>query len=107
MAILVCIEWKSDGNVLSENFIDKQAQVFQANRISGGPLYWHKVTSIPAVLYLLSLQIEVGYRMPAPTDTPNEVNGVMQQCWQYDPEERPDFATLLNMLTDAAAKIKT
>ena len=53
------------------------------------------------------LQIEVGYRMPAPTDTPNEVNGVMQQCWQYDPEERPDFATLLNMLTDAAAKIKT
>ena len=59
------------------------------------------------VLYLLSLQIEVGYRMPAPTDTPNEVNGVMQQCWQYDPEERPDFATLLNMLTDAATKIKT
>lgn len=52
-------------------------------------------------------QIEVGYRMPAPTDTPVEMNGIMQACWQYDPEERPDFAALLKMLIEAHSKIKT
>ena len=30
----------------------------------------------------------------------------MQQCWQYDPEERPDFKTVLDMLQQAHEKIK-
>ena len=54
----------------------------------------------------LSLQIEVGYRMPAPADCPTEVYGVMQQCWQYDPEERPDFSTILDMLQQAEQRVK-
>lgn len=54
---------------------------------------------------LCSLQIDVGYRMPPPADCPQEVYGIMQQCWQYDPEERPDFATIVEMLTKAAEKI--
>ena len=59
------------------------------------------------IRYYLGVQIEVGYRMPAPTDCPTEVYGVMQQCWQYDPEERPDFATILNMLQQAEQRIKS
>ena len=45
--------------------------------------------------------------MPAPTDCPDEVYGVMQQCWQYDPEERPDFAGILEMLSKTVDKIKS
>ena len=45
--------------------------------------------------------------MPAPADCPTEVYGVMQQCWQYDPEERPDFATILNMLQQAEQRVRT
>ena len=43
--------------------------------------------------------------MPPPADCPQEVYGIMQQCWQYDPEERPDFATIVEMLTKAGGKI--
>ena len=39
--------------------------------------------------------------MSAPADCPQAVYGVMQQCWQYDPEERPDFATIHTMLKSA------
>ena len=45
--------------------------------------------------------------MPPRTGTPDSVYGIMQQCWQYDPEDRPDSSTLLKMLTDAHSKMKT
>lgn len=51
------------------------------------------------------LQIEGGYRMPPPADCPQEVYGIMLQCWQYDPEERPDFQTVLSMLEQGYEKI--
>jgi len=51
-------------------------------------------------------QIDVGYRMPSPADCPQEVYSIMLQCWQYDPEERPDFASIFKMLTEASEKIK-
>lgn len=64
---------------------------------------------MPVIVWMWSTrtQIELGYRMPPPADCPDEVYGVMQQCWQYDPEERPDFSTILDMLTKADKMIKT
>jgi len=44
--------------------------------------------------------------MPSPADCPQEVYSIMLQCWQYDPEERPDFASIFKMLTEASEKIK-
>jgi len=44
--------------------------------------------------------------MPAPADCPDEVYGIMDQCWQYEPDERPVFNSILEMLTQAEKKIK-
>jgi len=33
----------------------------------------------------------LGYRMPAPEGTPDEIYRLMLQCWQYQPENRPHF----------------
>ncbi len=43
--------------------------------------------------------------MPAPADCPMEVYNVMQQCWQFDPKERPNFSLILEMLTTAVENI--
>ncbi|XP_056607029.1 tyrosine-protein kinase Fes/Fps isoform X2 [Triplophysa dalaica] len=39
-------------------------------------------------------EIEKGYRMPAPKNCPDEIYGLMCQCWQYDPRKRPSFHKL-------------
>lgn len=33
----------------------------------------------------------LGYRMPAPDGTPEDIYRLMLQCWQYQPENRPHF----------------
>ena len=50
-------------------------------------------------------QVEVGYRMPPPRGCPEVVYTLMQQCWQYDEEERPTFADLHRMLQDAQMNV--
>ncbi len=50
------------------------------------------------------MQIESGYRMPSPAGCPGEVYEIMQQCWECNPEDRPNFSTILNMLTQAEKK---
>lgn len=47
----------------------------------------------------------MGYRLPPPNNCPEEVYSVMQQCWQYDEEERPTFNDLNKMLQDAQTRI--
>lgn len=36
--------------------------------------------------------------MGPPADCPSDVYAVMTQCWQYDPEDRPNFAQILEIL---------
>lgn len=36
----------------------------------------------------------LGYRMPAPEGTPEEIYRLMLQCWQYQPENRPHFDSI-------------
>ena len=50
-----------------------------------------------------AMQVEMGYRMGPPADCPSDVHAVMNQCWQYEPEERPSFAQILEMLNKALA----
>ncbi|MEQ2243594.1 hypothetical protein ILYODFUR_008506 [Ilyodon furcidens] len=36
-------------------------------------------------------EVEKGYRMPAPHGCPAEICRVMNNCWQYEPKNRPTF----------------
>ncbi|XP_076252921.1 tyrosine-protein kinase Fer isoform X1 [Rhynchophorus ferrugineus] len=36
-------------------------------------------------------KIDSGYRMPAPENTPDEMYRLMLRCWEYKPENRPNF----------------
>lgn len=41
-------------------------------------------------------QVQQGYRLPKPTkcDCPDEVYGIMRDCWHQDPDKRPTFEYL-------------
>ena len=52
------------------------------------------------------LQVEVGYRMPPPAECPEVIYAVMQKCWLYDEDERPNFSEILHMLKDAQKRIR-
>uniref|UniRef100_H3CV78 Tyrosine-protein kinase n=1 Tax=Tetraodon nigroviridis TaxID=99883 RepID=H3CV78_TETNG len=39
-------------------------------------------------------EVEKGYRMPAPHACPVEIARIMNNCWQYDPQNRPSFKKL-------------
>ena len=45
-----------------------------------------------------SAQVDSGYRMPPPPGCPKEVHSIMNQCWMYEPEDRPNFTDVLEML---------
>ncbi|XP_051981381.1 tyrosine-protein kinase Fer-like isoform X1 [Xyrauchen texanus] len=49
-------------------------------------------------------QVEKGYRMSCPQKCPDEVYRIMQRCWEYKPENRPNFADIQKEL--AAVKKK-
>lgn len=36
-------------------------------------------------------KIELGERLPLPVEAPALLFGLMNRCWSYDPEQRPDF----------------
>eukprot|EP00731_Ephydatia_muelleri_P017701 Em0010g799a len=43
-------------------------------------------------------QVDSGYRMPPPPGCPKEVHSIMNRCWMYEPEDRPNFTGVLEML---------
>uniref|UniRef100_A0A2H8TTT4 Tyrosine-protein kinase Fps85D n=2 Tax=Melanaphis sacchari TaxID=742174 RepID=A0A2H8TTT4_9HEMI len=43
-------------------------------------------------------KIDTGYRMPAPEGTPEEIYRLMLQCWQYQPENRPHFDRIYEIM---------
>ena len=44
------------------------------------------------------LQVDNGYRMPPPTGCPKAVYDVMMLCWQCEPQDRPNFSDLHDIL---------
>ena len=38
--------------------------------------------------------------MPCPMGCPEAMHDVMMLCWQYEPQERPNFSDLNDMLKD-------
>lgn len=45
-------------------------------------------------------QIEGGYRMEKPNDTPDSIYLKMLECWHEKPEQRPTFEHLFVYLDD-------
>jgi len=45
-------------------------------------------------------QVERGYRMPKPMDTPDALYGIMLECWKKNEWERPTFDYLQSLLED-------
>ncbi|XP_070168523.1 tyrosine-protein kinase Fer isoform X2 [Polyergus mexicanus] len=43
-------------------------------------------------------KIDAGYRMPAPDGTPEEIYRLMLRCWEYEPEKRPHFDQIFNVV---------
>uniref|UniRef100_A0A1I7YTZ1 receptor protein-tyrosine kinase n=1 Tax=Steinernema glaseri TaxID=37863 RepID=A0A1I7YTZ1_9BILA len=43
-------------------------------------------------------EIQLGYRLPAPMDTPPVVHSVMMECWKTDRYERPNFSQLVSRI---------
>lgn len=50
-------------------------------------------------------EVEKGYRMPAPHGCPVEISRIMNNCWQYDPKNRPTFRKLRSELSAIHNKI--
>ena len=42
--------------------------------------------------------LESGYRMPRPEGCPQAMYDMMQQCWQWAPEDRPSFKIVSDTL---------
>ncbi|XP_046352280.2 proto-oncogene tyrosine-protein kinase receptor Ret-like [Haliotis rufescens] len=70
---------------------------------SFGVLLWEMITlgasPYPGIApeRLFSL-LRTGYRMDRPEDCPEEVYAIMQKCWKSEPEERPTFHKLADIL---------
>ena len=43
-------------------------------------------------------KVLAGYLMPCPPNVPPEVYGIMMQCWRANPEERPTFEQLKDVV---------
>ncbi|KAK4881692.1 hypothetical protein RN001_005011 [Aquatica leii] len=43
-------------------------------------------------------KIDSGYRMPAPENTPDEMYRLMLRCWEYQPENRPNFEQIFTVV---------
>ena len=51
---------------------------------------------------LVQQNLDSGYRMPKPILCPEEIYGLMQLCWNEDPNGRPSFANIYDALTIVA-----
>ncbi|XP_022919604.1 tyrosine-protein kinase Fer isoform X2 [Onthophagus taurus] len=50
--------------------------------------------------------IDAGYRMPAPEHTPDEMYRLMLRCWEYQPENRPNFEQIYTVVDTLCAAFR-
>ncbi|XP_037069181.1 fibroblast growth factor receptor 3-like [Pollicipes pollicipes] len=99
------VKWMAP-EALFERLYTTQSDVW-----SFGILLWEIMTmggmpypSIPNVEKLFSLLRE-GYRMEQPPGCPQNLYGVMRECWEYYPTLRPTFTELVEQLNTILASL--
>uniref|UniRef100_A0A3Q2Y066 Tyrosine kinase, non-receptor, 1 n=1 Tax=Hippocampus comes TaxID=109280 RepID=A0A3Q2Y066_HIPCM len=66
-----------------------------------GVTLWEMFTYCEEPWFGLSGRQREGERLEKPPDSPQELYAVMRKCWACEPAERPDFARLIAMVTEA------
>ncbi|KAG5898585.1 hypothetical protein JTB14_016597 [Gonioctena quinquepunctata] len=51
-------------------------------------------------------KIDSGYRMPAPENIPDEMYRLMLRCWEYNPENRPNFEQIYSVVETLCAAFR-
>lgn len=54
---------------------------------------------------LPDFQVKTGYRMPMPDKTPENVRSLVAELWEAEPEQRPEFSTVVRLLSDMVAAV--
>ena len=78
---------------------------------SYGVLMWEmfKPTKMPYEefgIYQIASKLQEGYRLPLPRKIPPVIGGIMNACWQEDPNKRPSFLLICTLLTTKALMLK-
>jgi len=50
--------------------------------------------------------IDNGYRLPCPPKIPESVYQIMSKCWRYEPENRPHFDRIRQLLQERYVELK-
>ena len=51
-------------------------------------------------------KIESGFRLPAPSGTPQHIYTLMRNCWEYDPQDRPRFQEIAPQLANITQDLR-
>ena len=56
------------------------------------------------LLSIYSLHLSIGKRLPLPTEANFEVRNIIECCWEYSPDLRPQFSELLKFFSENPAE---
>ena len=54
----------------------------------------------PATIDDIFAPVKAGNRLPLPSDTPSKFAALIRDCWQQEPNKRPDMSNVLLRLTE-------
>ena len=93
---------------MAPEVIKTQKYTTKADVYSYGIIMWEVCTreipydycSYENILYRVSYKKERPNLSRLPNDTPKEFEELMQKCWEHDPNSRPDFDAIIEIIKD-------
>ena len=64
--------------------------------------YLYIIDELPDVLFYFDCNL--GKRLPLPTEANFEVRNIIECCWEYSPDLRPQFSELLKFFSENPAE---
>ncbi len=56
------------------------------------------VKRVSDVFFSLNVMIDLGERLKQPDKCPNKIYSLMTKCWELNPNDRPNFEKLVELL---------